>query len=239
MWESDFGKEESWYVIGCRDDTQEPAYVILGFKEGISRKKFEELYRQEDMQGLENLCHKIPVQTGDVFFVGGGLVHALGEGCFVIEVQEPSDITVVPITNEKRSKAHNRETLEDNDTYEQRMLGSFIYDGCSYEENLRRWRIPNKTIREGAWGKEYVLVGTDQTAYFSFTRIDVKGDTEIVSTGFPRVAMVLEGTGQFIFEGGTMKLQKGDEIFLPWSIPGLRLTGENSVVLCNPEGVSL
>lgn len=42
----------------------------------------------------KNLCCKIIVKQGDAFFVGGGCPHALGEGCFVIEVQEPSDITL-------------------------------------------------------------------------------------------------------------------------------------------------
>jgi mannose-6-phosphate isomerase len=236
MWNSNFGKEESWYVIGTRDDTPEPAYVILGFKEGITREKFEELYRKEDIQSLENLCHKIPVQTGDVFFLGGGLVHALGQGCFVIEVQEPSDITAVPVTNEKRAKMQKREILEDNASYDRKMLGSFIYEGCSYEENLRRWKIPHKTIREGTWGKEYILVGPDQTTYFSFTLMDVKGNTEVPGTGFPRVAIVLEGSGKFTFIDGVMELRKGDEIFLPWNIQGLRLEGDISVIFCNPEG---
>ena len=235
-WNSSFGKAESWYVIGGRDDTREPPYVILGFKEGITRKKFEDLYRREDIRGLENLCHKVPVHAGDIFFVGGGLIHALGEGCFVIEVQEPSDITAVPVTNEKRAKMQNRKVMEDDACYDEKMLGSFIYDGCSYEENLRRWKVPPKIIRKGDWGEEYMLIGPDQTTYFSFTRIDVKGNVSVTETGFPRVAIVLEGSGKFVFEDGSLDLRKGDEVFLPWHIPALRLEGKASVILCNPEG---
>ena len=254
VWNSNFGKEESWYVIGCRDDTEEPAYVILGFKEGVTRKEFEDLYRKEDIRGLENLCHKVPVQPGDVFFVGGGLIHALGEGCFVIEVQEPSDITAVPITNEKYAKKQKRKILESDADYERKMLGSFIYDGCSYEENLHRWKIPYKTIRRGDWGQEYILIGPDQTSYFSFSRIDVKGRINIASTGFPRAAIVMEGSGKFIFDSngvgsfgnpgsggtpGSLELRKGDEIFLPWDIPRLELEGDISIIFCNPEGVAI
>jgi len=236
MWNSNFGKEESWYVLATRDDTPEPAYVILGFKEGITREKFEELYRKEDITALENLCHKVPVKAGDAFFVGGGLVHALGRGCFVIEVQEPSDITAVPVTNSKRAKMQNREILEDDESYDRKMLGSFIYEGCSYEENLKRWKVSPKTIREEAWGKEVTIVGPDQTTYFSFSRMDVKGTAEIKSTGFPRVVIVMEGSGKFIWEGGSLELRKGDEIFLPWDVQGLSLEGDVSAVFCNPEG---
>jgi mannose-6-phosphate isomerase len=97
MWNSDFGKEESWYVIGIREDVKEPPYILLGFKEGVTRADVEKYYAQDDLRSLEMLCHKIPVKPDEVYFVGGGVPHALGEGCFVIEVQEPSDITAYPI----------------------------------------------------------------------------------------------------------------------------------------------
>lgn len=47
-----------------------------------------------DVDALHALCHKVPVSVGDVFNIGPGLVHAVGPGCFLVEVQEPSDITV-------------------------------------------------------------------------------------------------------------------------------------------------
>ena len=38
----------------------------------------------------------IPVKLGDVFFVPARMVHAIGEGCLILEVQEPSDFTIQP-----------------------------------------------------------------------------------------------------------------------------------------------
>ena len=73
--------------------------------------------------------------------------------------------------------------------------------------------------------------------YFSFTRINVKGNTCVTSTGFPRVAIVLEGSGKFIFEESFLKLCKGDEVFLPSDIPGFSIEGDISMVFCNPQGV--
>lgn len=250
MWNSDFGKEESWYVIGIRDDMPPPS-IILGFKEGVTRKAWEDLYFKDDLKGLENLCHSIPVHVGDCFFVGGGVPHALGAGCFVIEVQEPSDITVAPIRQQKlmemfaKFKPKDADAdapppfpMEDEAVYNEKCLGAFVYDGCSPEENLRRWRIPHKTIREGAWGREFFLIGPDQTSYFSFTRIDVRGRTGIRDTGFPQVGIVLKGEGTISFEGGVLPVRQGDELFLPFSIPGAAVEGDLSLVLCHPEGVT-
>jgi len=128
MWDSDYGKEESWYVIGTRDDIKEPAYILLGFKEGVNRAEWEKHYRKDDVAALENLCHKIQVKVGEAYFVGGGVPHALGEGCFVVEVQEPCDITLGANTYEY---IKNRWGIGSNDkqTYDERLLGAYIYDG--------------------------------------------------------------------------------------------------------------
>jgi mannose-6-phosphate isomerase len=258
MWDSDFGKEESWYVIGTRDDTAEPAYILLGFKEGVTREKFEELYRKDDLPALEKLCHKIPVHKGETYFVGGGVPHALGEGCFVIEVQEPCDITVVPVTPKKRYEAMKamvgddpRLKMEDEKLHDERMLGAFIYDGCDEEENLRRWRIPPRLIRGGDWGAEHYIISPRETGFFSYTRLELKAgaplgdvslrDTSVSlrDTGFPQVGIVLEGEGSLRWEGGELPLRRGDELFLPYRIPGAEFAAGNpglQVILCHPEG---
>jgi mannose-6-phosphate isomerase len=256
MWNSNFGKEESWYVIGTRDDTPEPAYILLGFKEGVTREQFEALYRKDDLPALEKLCHKIQVKAGETYFVGGGVPHALGEGCFVIEVQEPNDITVVPISQKKRYETLKaalppgedpRFVWDEEALYDQRMLGSFIYDGCDEAENLRRWRIPHKTVRSGDWGQEYYIISPDQTSYFSYTRLDIKpaAQTPLRDTGFPQVGIVLEGEGSLHWHpasGGSaeLPLRRGDEIFFPYSIPNAEFTSAAglSVILCHPEGAN-
>jgi mannose-6-phosphate isomerase len=252
MWNSDFGKEESWYVIGLRDDVPNPS-IILGFKEGTTREKWEEFYRKDDLAGLESLCHTIPVKVGETYFVGGGVPHALGKGCFVIEVQEPSDITVGTWTHKAMQDVFKRFApppkpgekaapppfpMDDEKTHDEKTLGSYIYDGCTYEENLKRWQIPHKTIREGAWGTEYFLIGPDQTSYFSFSQADVKGSTELRKTGYPQVGIVLKGKGAIVYDGGKFEVKQGDEVFLPYDIPGAKLEGDFSIVLCHPEGAN-
>ncbi|MDR2531141.1 MAG: class I mannose-6-phosphate isomerase [Oscillospiraceae bacterium] len=254
MWDSDFGKEESWYIIGLRDDVEEPPFILLGFKEGVTRELVEKYYYADDVKALENLCHKVEVKIGETYFVGGGVPHALGAGCFVVEVQEPSDITVVPFRMSALAKmfappppkpgepappprpARPEPDPEAQKLYDERSLGAFIYDGCSESENLRRWRIPQKTIREGGWGKEYYLIGPEQTSYFAFSRLDLNGSVEVLSPGVPRVGIVLEGAGTLKFDGGTLEVKRGDELFLPYDIPGLTAEGELSLVLCYPEG---
>ncbi|MDR2514565.1 MAG: class I mannose-6-phosphate isomerase [Christensenellaceae bacterium] len=238
MWNSSYGKEESWYVIGTREDTAEPAYILLGFKEGVTRADWEKHYYNNDIPALEKLCHKIEVKVGDAFFVGGGCPHALGEGCFVIEVQEPSDITLGAATYEVAKKRFGTMPVDEK-TYDERLLGAYIYDGCGYDENLKRWLIPRKVLRKGDWGDESVVIGPEQTSYFSFTELSVKGEAELKPTGHPQIGIVLSGSGKIVFEGGEMEIKQADEVFLPYSIPGGKVVGDVKIVLCNPEGAKL
>lgn len=242
MWNSDYGKEESWFVIGTRDDTVEPAYILLGFQEGVTREEWEKYYHAGDLEALENLCHKIPVQVGETYFVGGGCPHALGEGCFVIEVQEPSDITLGALPMRETAKLWHIDfgeiTPEAEALYDERLLGAYVYDGCTYEENLKRWRIPRKVFRRGDWGTESIVIGLDQTSFFSFTELDAHGCAPIRDTGFPQVAIVLEGSGKLIYDGGEMEIHKADELFFPYHIPNHRVEGNVKLILCHPEGVT-
>ena len=175
------------------------------------------------------------MKVGEAYFVGGGCPHALGEGCFVIEVQEPSDITLGAHPYNATPAAWRGDISEE--LFNERLLGAYVYDGCSYEENLKRWRAPRKVIRQGDWGSESIVIGPAQTKYFSFTELDVNSETEIRHTGFPQVAIVLDGEGELTWEGGSMKISKAKELFFPTDIPNFRGKGKVRLILCNPEGV--
>ena len=230
---SDYGKEESWYVIGLRDDTPEPPYVLMGFKEGVTRAVFEEAYRRQDLPAMEACCHKVRASEGDVFFISAGLPHAIGGGVFVVEVQEPSDITVG--VNPAPPSMNGAEQAE----YEDTLLGCYEYRGCSEAENLRSHRIPPRIIREGSWGRETLLIGPEQTRYFSFTRLDAAAGTAVLDVRAPQVGIVLGGKGTLKTEEGALEIRKADEFFLPFGchevsvIPG---NGEEiSLILAKPQ----
>lgn len=88
---SDFGKTECWYFLDCEED----AYVLIGFKEGVTRERWEEAFITQDVEAMVSMLHKVPVKNGDFIFVRGGVPHAIGPGCFMVELQEPSDLMVV------------------------------------------------------------------------------------------------------------------------------------------------
>nr|WP_162990668.1 type I phosphomannose isomerase catalytic subunit [Maliibacterium massiliense] len=228
----DFGKAECWYIVSLRDDSPVKPYVLMGFKEGIKREIFDELYDQEDVPAMENWCHKVFVKPGDMFNIPGGLIHAVGTGCFLIELQEPSDLVVGVTKNPELSG----KAAED---WKELQLGTYHYEGHSYEENLRINQVPPRVLREDAGGKETYLIGSAQTPYFSAALYEVMGAFKPMDTGTFSIAIVLEGAGSINYAGGELPIKRGDELFLPAGIADMELLASSAlkIIRCFPPDV--
>ncbi len=239
-WNSDFGKEECWYVLGIRDDVPEKPYILLGFRKGITREAFEDAYRRGDLQELEGMCHKIPVQPGECYLIPGGVPHALGAGCFVAEIQEPSDLTAVPCSQEYlleyRRKANPLGVFvaEDETRYETRMLNTFCYQGMCKEELLSRVKSKERVLREGAGGKEIEIFGEQETESFSCTVVQVSGAISRVNTGDVQIGIVLSGQGNVRCGTASIPVKQGSELFFPFQVKNVIFEGNFSIILCNP-----
>ena len=96
-----FGKTEMWYVIDADPNSE----LIIGFNKDCTHEEY--LAALAGGQ-VEDLLHKVPVKQGDVFFIPAGLVHAIGKGVVVAEIQQSSDITY-RIYDYKRTDAQGNE----------------------------------------------------------------------------------------------------------------------------------
>lgn len=81
-------RTEAWYIIDGREIDGEPPYILFGFKSGITREKWEKMFREQDIQGMIDSMHKFNINPGQVFLIETGIPHAIGSGCFLIEIQE-------------------------------------------------------------------------------------------------------------------------------------------------------
>lgn len=78
------GKTEAWVVLSC----EEGAQLAYGVKE--TPEPLSELVAQ---QRTEEALNWLKVRPGDVLYIPAGMVHALGDGILVYEVQQSSDVT--------------------------------------------------------------------------------------------------------------------------------------------------
>ncbi|MBQ8858867.1 MAG: class I mannose-6-phosphate isomerase [Clostridia bacterium] len=84
--ENDVGKTEMWVVL----EADEGAELVFDLRAGVTREDFAAAARAGDIEETLNAC---PVKAGDVFFIPSGMVHAIGAGIVIAEIQQNSDLT--------------------------------------------------------------------------------------------------------------------------------------------------
>jgi len=82
----EFGKTEAWHVL----EAEEGARLIAGVRPGTSAAELAQAIRSG---GIEPYALYHTVHAGDTIFMPAGLMHALGPGLLLYEVQQTSDLT--------------------------------------------------------------------------------------------------------------------------------------------------
>ncbi len=79
-------KTESWYVLRAEPGAE----LMLDLSDGVT---IEDVARHFGSPSFVDLLARTPVRAGDFVHLPAGLVHSLGAGVVVAEVQTPSDTT--------------------------------------------------------------------------------------------------------------------------------------------------
>lgn len=89
---SDYGKTEAWLIVATR---AEEAEVWLGLREPVPPEQYRRWIETQDRERLLGSLNRLTVRTGDVIFVPAGVPHAIGAGALIVELQEPTDFSIV------------------------------------------------------------------------------------------------------------------------------------------------
>ncbi|MGV8145465.1 MAG: type I phosphomannose isomerase catalytic subunit [Alkaliphilus sp.] len=84
--ENEPGKTEMWYIISAKPG----ARLVYGLKKHITKEIFKKAI---DNNRIEETLNEVEVKKGDVFFIPAGMVHAIGEGIVIAEIQQNSNTT--------------------------------------------------------------------------------------------------------------------------------------------------
>lgn len=82
----DRGKTEAWVILEAAPDS----YLYAGLRPGVDA---DTLRREIPRRTCELCIERIEPRVGDCFFLPAGVVHALGPGLLVAEIQQASDTT--------------------------------------------------------------------------------------------------------------------------------------------------
>lgn len=218
------GKTEAWIVL----DADPGSAVWLGFREDLDPDTLAELVEAQDERLLAAL-NRIEVSRGDTVLVPAGQPHAIGEGVFVLEIQEPTDLSVM--------LEHARFGLEEAHAF----LG--LPRPVALESVARRRLGADRLadVRHTWTG----VVGTasalpDAAAEFFRAEV-VKAARErvVVPAGFA-VTVVVDGSGTLTTaatepaEQGGLPIRSGDVLLVPHSAGPVRIDGDVTLIRCLP-----
>ncbi|MFV0428394.1 MAG: class I mannose-6-phosphate isomerase [Arachnia sp.] len=82
------GKTEAWIFLTA-------ARVHLGFRRDISMSELVGWVEEQDTSAMLAHMHLLEAAPGDAIIVPAGMAHAIGRGAFLVELQEPEDLSIL------------------------------------------------------------------------------------------------------------------------------------------------
>lgn len=196
--ENDFGKTEAWYVLSAEDES----YLILGTKDTTKEEFRAALIENKDLTPYLN---QVKVKEGDTFFIRSGLLHAIGPGLVIYEIQQNSDTTYRVYDYGRPRELHIDKSLE---------VINFDFKGEA-KTGIKRM-IP------GGIKTNLIL-----NEYFSLEKYEVNEIIKELSD--PErfyIFTVVAGEGEIGYKDGSEALQKGDSVLIPASLGEYTLMGK-------------
>ena len=207
--EGDSGKTEMWYIV----DAKEGATLVYGLADGVSTEDFAAAVREGRIGEVMN---HVPVKKGQTYFIPAGMLHAIGAGILVAEIQQNSDITYRVYdfdrvgADGKLRELHVDKALDVTRPYT--------------EDEVSAIRFSNP---------ERAMAGESLASceFFGAARLSVNEKTDLAVGSDSFLSLIcIEGSGVITFDGEKYPFSKGDSYFLPAGMGAFSLDGAATLI---------
>lgn len=204
--EGKFGKTEAWVIL----QADPGAELVFGVVPGTTTEQL----REASLKGsaVQALLQRVAVEPGDVLFIPSGMVHAIGKGIVLYEIQQSSDVTYrfydwdrVDKEGKKR-ELHLDKALDVTDV------------------TLSAVKAVPKVKQENAQGRRSMLL---DTTFFGLERLENCEGMVIEATPERFSMMTALEDGCLQWEGGKLELKAGQTALLPADGYTIRVYGKH------------
>ena len=200
-----YGKTEAWLIL----EADPGAAVHVGLKEPLDPQTARAWVEEQDATKMLAALHEVPVQAGDAVLVPAGTLHAIGGGILLLELQEPTDLSVL-VEWKKFGVDSGPEHLD---------LG---WDTAL--QSLDHEPIDPAALTTPASG----LLPTEADPYFRAEKVEA-GDT--LDQSFS-ILLVTAGEGTL----DDLPVKKGSTVLIPYAAGETTAEGDLEAIRCLPPG---
>ncbi|MGZ4388793.1 MAG: mannose-6-phosphate isomerase, partial [Gaiellaceae bacterium] len=181
----------------------------------------------QDTATMLAASNELAVAPGDCVFVPAGTPHAIGEGVFMVEVQEPSDLGVMLEWQGFLDPASATMGLEVETAF-----GAVRQTAVSQDEiaGWTRRSADAPELRPGA----RAVVPPEAGRFFRAEWLRPDPATEL-EPGWS-ILVAVAGAGVLATERGALELARGDTVLVPHAAGAGELTGDVEAIRCLPPG---
>jgi mannose-6-phosphate isomerase len=224
------GKSEAWIITEVTDTPgdETSGFVYYGFADEVGADVVAGWVAGQDRAAIVGGLNQFAVEPGDVFFVPAGVPHGIGAGVTMMELQEPTDFSIM---------------LE---------WAGFDYDGSAEGHLNLGFDLALQALDRSAWtpGRvaairshvdipapaaeptvAQVLTGTAET-FFRAAWVTAGAAAEYPAEF--AVLVVFGGEGALETAAGTVPLRRGSTVLVPYDAGPSRLTGRLVALRCRP-----
>ena len=203
------GKVEAWHILVGGD-------VYLGLREDANPAALVALVDAQAVDELLGLLHRRRVAPGDTVYVPAGMLHAIGPGILLAELQEPEDLSILL----------EWEGFElDGRTHGHLGLG---FDTALTAVDHRALAPGDLDALVSGGGEQALPPAADD--YFRLERVQ---GAATLDPGFA-VLIVTHGVVEIAAGGSALRLAAGGTAVVPWSAGPLTVTGDGELLVARP-----
>lgn len=196
------GKTEMWYVMDSAPD----AKLYNGLKLQITPEQYKQMVADDT---ICDALAQYSVKEGDCFFIPAGRIHAIGAGCFLVEIQQTSDVTYRIYDFKRKDKDGNYRQLHTQEASES--INYTVLDDY-------------RTHYQPRTNESQLLV---ECPYFTTAVYDL---TETMTIDYSEldsfvILIGMKGEGTLTIDGETVAFSAGETILIPASAQEVRTEG--------------
>lgn len=203
-----FGKTEAWLILEAGPD----AAVRLGFTRDVALDELRQWVEAQNTAAMLAATNRIPVSAGDAILCPAGMPHAIDAGVLLLEIQEPTDFSLLL---EWRDFASDAKTAR---------LGLSVDDALACVDRSACTPARLEQLRSARPG---ALFPDSAEEFFRVDQLEAGHP----AVGFA-VLVVVRGDGTLQGDWGTLTLAKGTTIVVPAAAGPYALSGAARVIRC-------